>query len=366
MREKLRWALVVVVSMALGATVVVGIDSLRTDASGPAAVIESVSSPSDSNVAQTIPEDVADLYDKVRPSVVKITTGNEGSFGGGVGSGVVIDKEGRILTNYHVVQGAGSIDVIFADGTSVEAKVLGTDPGNDLAVLDVDVAADKLTPATLGDSAAVRVGEFVIAVGNPFDIDGTLTTGVVSGVGRTLGGSGRPLRQLIQSDAAINPGNSGGGLFNRRGELIGITTAIENPSGDRVFVGVGYAVPVGTAKRFLPQMISGQAVEHPRLGIRMENVTPTLAESRGIDAAKGVVIVQVESGSAAARAGLRGGRTSGDIIVAIDGVEIAGYDDLGNYIDSRDVGDKVKVTVIRDGGKTTVEVTLEAWRSSAT
>src|SRR3990170_1696009 len=331
MREKLRWALVIVVSMALGATVVVGIDSLRTDASGPAAVIESVSSPSESNVALKIPEDVADLYDKVRPSVVKITTGNEGSFGGGVGSGVVVDKEGRILTNYHVVQGASSIDVIFADGTSVEARVLGTDPGNDLAVLD-----------------------------------GTLTTGVVSGVGRTLGGNGRPLRQLIQSDAAINPGNSGGGLFNRRGELIGITTAIENPSGDRVFVGVGYAVPVGTAKRFLPQMISGQAVEHPRLGIRMENVTPTLAESRGIDAAKGVVIVQVESGSAAARAGLRGGRTSGDIIVAIDGVEIAGYDDLGNYIDSRDVGDKVKVTVIRDGGKTTVEVTLEAWRSSAT
>ena len=348
MREKLKWVLVIVASMALGGAVVVGIDSTRSDAPRTTTVINSVSSPAETNVAASIPDDVADLYERVRPSVVKITTGN--GFAGGVGSGVVIDKEGRILTNNHVVSGGGDIEVTFADGTTVSAEVLGTDAGSDLAVIDVDVPAGRLQPATLGDSSTVRVGDFVIAIGNPFEIEGTLTQGVVSGIGRTLGGNagGRPLRQLIQADAAINPGNSGGGLFNARGELIGITTAIENPSGDRVFVGIGYAVPVNVAKRFLPQMIAGQRVDHPRLGVSMENV------------ASGVLIQRVEANSAASRAGLRGG-VNGDVIVGIDDVEVRSHLDLGNYIDSKSVGDKVKLRIVRGGSEITVEVTLEAW-----
>lgn len=350
MREKLSWAVTIVASMALGAAAVVGIDALRADEPAPAAVATGQPAPTGGAVAP-VASDVADLYERLRPSVVKITTGNANSFASGVGSGVVIDKEGHILTNYHVIAGASSITVTFPDRTSVQAKVLGTDPGDDLAVLDVDVPAANLTPATLGDSSAVRVGELVLAIGNPFEIEGSLTQGVVSGLGRTLQGntSSRPLRQLIQSDAAINPGNSGGGLFNARGELIGITTAIENPSGDRVFVGIGYAVPINVAKRFLPQMVAGQRVERPRIGISMS------------PAANGVLIETVQPNSPASRAGLR----RGDVIVAIDDQPVRTADDLGNYVDTKDVGDKVKLRVLRGGDEVTVEVTLDAWPTNS-
>jgi S1-C subfamily serine protease len=248
--------------------------------------------------------------------------------------------------------------------------VVGTDPGNDLALIDVDIPGDKLKPAVLGDSEKVRVGELVIAVGNPFGIEGSLTQGIVSGIGRTLSsGGGRPLRQLIQSDAAINPGNSGGGLFNARGELIGITTAIENPSGDRVFVGIGYAVPVNTASRFLPDLVAGRQVEHPRLGIQLQDLTPALAARLGINVDQGVLVVSADANSAAARAGIRGGTTAGsnvgDVIVSIDGHETKTFDALASYIDGKQVGDKVKVQVVRGGQEMTIEVTLEAWQAGA-
>jgi S1-C subfamily serine protease len=366
MREKLQWVLAIVASMALGGAVVVGIDSATSDGgSGSTTVIERISDSSGSSVSQSV-SDVADLYDRLRPSVVRVRTGNGSGLNNGVGSGVVLDKEGRILTNNHVVNGARSVDVTFWNGRSVAARLLGTDPGNDLAVIDVDVPADQLHPVTLGDSAKVRVGEFVVAIGNPFDIEGTLTQGIVSGVGRTLGGgAGKPLRQLIQSDAAINPGNSGGGLFNARGELIGITTALENPSGDRVFVGVGYAVPVNTARRFLPDMIAGAAIQHPRLGVVMQPLTPALAETLGLKVEQGVLIIGVEANSAADKAGLRGSRSGGDVVVAIDDQQVKDIDDLGNYIDSKQVGDKVKVKIVRGGNEMTVDVTLEAWRNNA-
>jgi S1-C subfamily serine protease len=361
-KEPFKWIIVVVASVALGAASVASIDALRSDG-GITTVIERVDGSSDGAVSATI-NDVADLYENVRPSVVSITTQGARAGTGGLGSGVVIDRQGHILTNNHVIEGASQIDVTLGDGTAARAQVVGTDPGNDLAVIKADLPADRLRPVKLGDSSKIRVGEFVIAVGNPFGIEGSVTEGIVSGVGRTLaGGAGRPLRQLIQSDTAINPGNSGGGLFNSRGELIGITTAIENPSGDRVFVGIGYAVPVNTASRFLPDLLAGRQVQHPRLGVALQNLTPALAARLGLSVQQGVMITQVEAGSAAARAGLRGSTSAGDVIVSLDGREVKTFDDLATYIDSKNVGDKVQVEFVREGRETTVEVTLEAWRS---
>jgi S1-C subfamily serine protease len=364
MSEKLKWALTVVVSMVLGAAAVVGLEGVASDDGGSGStVIERVSSSDTSGVSTSI-NSVADLYDQVHESVVKINT--SGSQGEGTGSGVVLDDDGHILTNNHVVASGGAIDVVLSDGTSASAEVVGRDTGNDLALIKTDLPADKLKPAKLGNSDDARVGDFVIAVGNPFDRDGTVTGGIVSGLGRTLAeNGGRPLRQLIQSDAAINPGNSGGALINSRGEVIGITTAIENPSGGGVFAGIGYSVPINTATRFLPDLLAGRNVEHPRLGIGLEDVTPAIAESRGLSVDHGVQVVAVEQGSAAARAGLRGTRQSGDVIVAIDGKEINSFDDLAAYIDGKKVGDSVQVKVMRGSQEVTVPVTLEAWRSGS-
>jgi putative serine protease PepD len=375
MKEKLSWALVIITSMVLGAGIVVGIDAARSgDDGGRTSVAQqgdAAPPQSGANNGVTIDtniDDVADLYDAVRPSVVLVTAANANATGTGSGSGVVIDKEGHILTNNHVVSGAGQLSVSFWDGTQTTARIVGTDPGNDLAVIKVDVPSDKLRPAKLGNSDAVRTGEFVIAVGNPFGIEGSMTQGVVSGLGRTLGGgSGRPLRQLIQSDAAINPGNSGGGLFNKRGEVIGITTAIENPSGDRVFVGIGYAVPINIAERFLPDMLAGRAIQHPRMGVGLDQVTPATAARYNLGVQEGVMVTAVEANSAAGRAGLRGtsGSRGGDVILSIDGVKTNTFEELAKYIDSKKVGDTIKLRVHRDGQESTIDLTLEAWRSTS-
>jgi S1-C subfamily serine protease len=216
----------------------------------------------------------------------------------------------------------------------------------------------------------VRIGELVIAVGNPLNLTGSVTQGIVSGVGRTLSGGsgGRPLRQLIQSDAAINPGNSGGALFNRAGEVIGITTAIDNPDGERAFVGIGYSVPINIAKRFLPDLMEGRTVQHPKMGVGLESLTPARAEQLGLSVDRGVMVVSVDANSAAARAGLRGiagstaNRIPGDVILAIDGNETKTFEDLAKYIDSRKVGDQIEIKLLRDNRETTVSLTLEAWQ----
>jgi S1-C subfamily serine protease len=333
--------------MALGAASVVGIDSLREDepAATSTTVIERVSQPDNSGVSLSV-DSVADLADAVRPSVVRIDASDPGSFGGGTGSGVVIDTEGHILTNNHVVGESAILNVTLLDGTGGSATVVGRDIGNDLAVLKADIPADKLVPAKLGDSEQVRIGELVIAVGNPFRIEGTVTEGIVSGLGRSLQGTGgRQMRELIQADAAINPGNSGGGLFNARGELIGITTAIENPTNDRVFIGIGYAVPINTATRFLPQMLAGESIQHPRFGIEL--AVPSSPPQ----------IRAVEPGSGADEGGLQ----AGDVITELDGNEIVTFDDLAEYVDRQDVGEVVDVTVLRNGEEITLPVPLIAW-----
>src|SRR4051812_685555 len=355
MKEKLTWAVVIFTSMVVGGGVGVGKGPLRDDSpastASPQVIERTVNAAGGVSMSQR--QDVSELYAKVKPSVVEINAANTRSTSGSLGSGIVLDKDGYILTNNHVIKGFDQIDVAMSDGTAVSATVAGVDAGNDLAVLKVNVPADKLVPASLGDSDKVKAGELVIAVGNPFGIEGSVTQGIVSGVGRTLGGgAGRPLRALIQSDAAINPGNSGGALFDINGNVIGVTTAIENPSGDRVFVGIGYAVPINTAKRFLPDLLAGKTVDHPRLGVSLQNVTPALAKTLSLTTESGVLVTQVDPASAAAKAGIKGGTgqkgLTGDIVTAIDGTAVKNYDELASYIDNKKVGDKITIKGIRD------------------
>ena len=301
------------------------------------------------------PDNLTELYNDVRPSIVRITTGAEPEtpfdFGpSGLGSGVVVDTDGHILTNYHVVEGSDEVTVTFSDGTVGQADVVGTDPGNDIAMIKVTVEdASVLKPATLGDSESLEVGVIVAAIGNPFGLDGSFTTGVVSGLDRTLPSSadGRPIRGLVQTDAAVNPGNSGGALITLEGEVIGINTAIENPNGAG-FSGVAYAVPINTPKRFLAELVEGQDIEHPRLGISGASLTPAQAEELGID--HGVAILTVETGSAADDAGLESSENGeGDVITEIDGQPMETFEDLADYVDGKNVGDEVTLTVRRDG-----------------
>jgi S1-C subfamily serine protease len=324
----------------------------------------------------------AEVYDQVRPAVVEITSiiSAQSPFGPsaeGVGSGIIIDEQGLILTNYHVVADADSLEVKFADGTAVSAEVVGRDPGNDLAVIQADVSDQELTAATLGDSDAVEVGDPVLAIGNPFSLEGTLTEGIISALDRTYASENgtRPIRNMIQTDAPLNPGNSGGPLLDCKGEVIGINTLLENPTGDDVNVGVAFAVPINTAKRFLPDMISGQTVSHPWLGIAGQEVTPALAEDLDLPVDTGVYVTLVATNSPASRAGLQGAFSSeaeasrsstlpsgGDVIVAADGQAVASVEELAGYLDTeKKPGDTVELTVLRHGQELSVEATLAEW-----
>ena len=296
------------------------------------------------------------------------------------GSGIVIDDKGTILTNNHVVAGATNLEVTFSDDTTASASVVGTDPGNDVAIIHVDVSSEKLTPAPLGDSDAIRVGDPVLAIGQPFELEGTLTQGIVSATGRTYseGQSTRPIRNMIQTDAAVNPGNSGGPLIDCQGQVIGINTALENPTGQDVNVGIAFAVPINTAKRSLPDMQAGQTVSHPWLGIAGQNVTPALASDLNLSVQSGAYVTLVSAGGPAQQAGLRGAFSSqsqaqrsgsqlqsgGDVIVAVDGHDITGVDDLATYLDTqKKVGDTVTLTVNRGGQEMTLNATLAEWPS---
>jgi putative serine protease PepD len=301
---------------------------------------------------------------------VRITTGSASSDpfsdqATGLGSGIVLDTDGHILTNYHVVRGSDTVQITFEDGSTASADVVGTDPGNDMAVVKTNADKSELHPATLGDSSQVQVGDFVAAIGNPFGLDGTFTTGVVSGLDRTLPSSsdGRPIRGLLQADAAVNPGNSGGALINAAGEIIGINTAIENPGGNS-FAGIAYAVPINTPKHYMTQLTSGQTITHARLGISGRTLTPSDLKSLGID--HGVAVVSVDRGSAADDAGLQSSTNgTGDVIVAIDGQPMTKFEDVADYIDGKNVGDSVKITIHRDGKDMDVMAKLKSWDSSA-
>jgi len=320
-------------------------------------------------------QELVDVIARISPAVVSIT--NRRSAPGaqfpasGAGSGVVVDSNGHILTNNHVVDDATRLEVTFADGSTVPARLLGRDPANDLAVVRVDVPASRLTVAPLGQSATLRPGQLAIAIGSPFGLNQTVTVGVISSTGRTRSDAGRrPIRNMIQTDAPINPGNSGGPLLSSLGEVVGINTAIESPV--RGSVGIGFAVPIDTAHRFLPEMLAGNTIVHPWFGITISQVTPALAQELGLSATQGIYISETVPNGPAARAGLRGGSgggqgqaaRGGDVIVGLEGRAITSADELGVYIDSKKVGDRISVEIVRGNQRLTVTVVLEAWPES--
>jgi len=331
-----------------------------------------VATPSPATALLTQEQLLADLYQRVNPSVVNITVSD--SSGPipqqGSGSGFVYNDRGHIVTNNHVVAEATKIWVTFADGTMLPAKVIGTDPGTDLAVIQVDRPAQELRPVTLGDSDVLQVGQLAVAIGNPFGLEGTMTVGIISALGRVLpaGNSGFAIVDLIQTDAPINPGNSGGPLLDAGGQVIGVNTLIFSQTGTSS--GVGLAVPAAAVKRVVPGLIEKGRYAHPWLGISGRSITPALAEALGLPVQRGVLVELAVSGGPAERAGIQGGsrRTQvdglpvtvgGDIIVTVDGVEVRNFDDLVGYLARQtEVGQQVTLTVLRDGRQQRIEVRL--------
>ncbi len=279
----------------------------------------------------------------------------------GSGTGFVWSRQGHIVTNYHVIYGADSITVTLADRTEYKAKVIGADPDHDVAVLQIQASESTLQPVTIGNSQSLRVGQKVLAIGNPFGLDHTLTTGVVSALGRTIKSmSNRTIEGVIQTDAAINPGNSGGPLLDSGGRLIGVNTQIVSPSG--AFAGIGFAVPVDTVNRIVPELIKHGKLIRPGLGISL--VPDAMARRWGV---KGVIIGRVGRGSTAERIGLRGARETaggrielGDIIVAVDGKPVETIDDLMDFMEQHKVGDQVTIEFTRGNRRTQAMATLQA------
>jgi S1-C subfamily serine protease len=310
-----------------------------------------------------------DVFEKFSRSVVHITslasrrdriTMDVTEIPQGTGSGIVWDQDGHIVTNFHVVQEGDRANVTLNDGTTYPATIVGTTPDKDLAVLKIDAPPQKLLPLPVGQSSNLKVGQKVLAIGNPFGLDETLTTGVISGLGREIKSvSGRPIQDVIQTDASINPGNSGGPLLDSSGRLIGINTAIYSPSGANA--GIGFAVPVDTVNQIVPQLMKYGKITRPGLGISI--LADQIAQQNRID---GVVVLQVAPSGAADQAGLVGAKTAqsgaeiNDVIVGIDGAEIHHANDLYKALDTHKVGDVVDVTVENHGKKRSAKVTLQA------
>lgn len=288
-----------------------------------------------------------------------------------LGSGFVYDKAGHIITNNHVVAGAKEVDVRFVDGNVYSAKVIGTDPFNDIAVLQItdDFSEEHIVPLILGDSSTLEVGQQVIAIGNPFGLSNTMTTGIVSQVGRLLPNrdAGFSIPNVVQTDAAINPGNSGGPMLNLQGHVIGINTAIQSTTGE--FSGIGFAVPSNTIKRLVPNLIQKGSFEHPWLGVSGTSLTPDIAKQIGLAKNyKGVLVTTLVKDGPAQKAGLQessynvnGELRGGDVIIALDGYQIRDIDDLIIYLaDNKIVGDSVVLEINRNNDIIELTATLQA------
>lgn len=301
-------------------------------------------------------------------------------FRHGAGSGFVWDKEGHIITNNHVVDGADSIRVTFADGSTAAASVVGADPDSDLAVLKVDMPAERLQPVEVADSSQVKVGQLAVAIGNPFTLENTMTVGIVSAMGRQLPvSSGNEAQNLepaptytipdiIQTDAPINPGNSGGVLVNDQGQMIGVTAAIESPV--RASAGIGFAIPSNIVQKVVPELIKSGQYEHPWLGLSGTSLNPDLTAAMDLkEDQRGALVIDVTPGSPADQAGLQGSdrqveiegealRVGGDVVIAINGEPVHTFDDLVAYLaGSTQIGQSVKLTVLRSGKEETISVT---------
>ncbi|MEE4378761.1 MAG: DegQ family serine endoprotease [Candidatus Competibacteraceae bacterium] len=275
-----------------------------------------------------------------------------------LGSGVVVDAaQGYVVTNHHVINKADTITVILRDGRRLEAKLIGSDPETDVAV--IQVPAERLTELPLADSDALRVGDFVVAIGNPFGLGQTVTSGIVSALGRTgLGIQG--YEDFIQTDASINPGNSGGALVNLHGELVGINTAIIAPGGGNV--GIGFAIPANMVKGLMAQLVSYGEIQRGQLGVVIQDLTEELARAFNIRQTSGAVIAQIMPDSAAQRAGLR----AGDVILAVDGKPVRGAGELRNRVGLLRIGEQVKLNIIRDGRRMTITAKISKFQASTT
>ena len=315
------------------------------------------------------------IYQRFNPAVVNITavTIDYGWFldavpSSGTGSGTIIDHEGHILTNYHVIKDARELSVTLANGDELIGVLVGVDPENDLAVIKIDGAGRQLTTVPLGSSRELLVGQKVLAIGNPFGLSRTLTAGVVSGLGRPVStDSGGIIQEMIQTDASINPGNSGGPLLNSQGEMIGINTTIISPSGGSV--GIGFAVPIDTARRVLPELLTNGEVRRGWIDVRPVQLTSRLARDLSVPVSSGLMVSEAIRGGNADAVGLRGGsravrlgrsvfRIGGDIIVEVDGAPVSNIADLFSSLEDNKPGETVQVVYFRGATRQTVSITL--------
>jgi S1-C subfamily serine protease len=352
---------------AVGALLASNRHTATNTAANNATVAAGVAAPAPS------PGSFAAIYQQAKDGVVTITTSVSGSgarsFSQAEGSGIVVDKQGDILTNAHVVGSSSQVQVTFSDGHNATAQVKGVDQSADLAVVQV-AASDQLHPVTTGNSDTLQVGDTALAIGSPFGLQGTFTAGIISGLNRSSSApNGRALTGMIQTDAPINPGNSGGALLDGKGQLIGINDSIQSPVEGNV--GVGFAIPINRAVSLLPSLEKGIAIQHPALGITAQTLTASTASQLGISQTSGVLVIDAAAGGPAAAAGLHGtgqADSGDDIITAIDGHTIATVDELTQYLDTKKVGDRVTLSVIRNGQHISVGVTLGAFqaRPSAT
>lgn len=322
---------------------------------------------------------LVDIYEKSNPGVVAIQVLTES--GSGLGSGFVLDKEGHIITNYHVVEGETELEVDFATGFKTRGELVGIDTDSDLAIIKVDAPAEELHPLPLGDSSELKVGQTVVAIGSPFRFNGTMTTGIVSSLGRTLeslrqapGGSNFSAGDIIQTDAAINPGNSGGPLLNLDGEVIGVNRAIRTfnftSDAEPLNSGIGFAIAINIVKRVAPSLISEGKYDYPYLGISsLSDLSLLQQEALQLPQSSGAYVTTVTPESPADRAGVRGGTvptdfptlfSGGDLIIAIDGDPIQTFNDLLSYlIHNKNPGDTIIMTILRDNQEIEVELTLD-------
>jgi S1-C subfamily serine protease len=368
-----RWLAILLLIVAGGLVWVVLRDRQRSEPSATATVPEPRAITPRGELAGE-EQSTIELYRQGSPSVVHVTsvdvrrsrlTLSEHEIPQGTGSGFVWDSNGHVVTNFHVIQHGTQADVTLNDNTVWKAKIVGVAEDKDLAVLKIEAPKDKLRPISVGTSSNLQVGQKVFAIGNPFGLDQTLTTGIISGLGREIQSvSRRPIRDVIQTDAAINPGNSGGPLLDSAGRLIGINTAIYSPSG--AYAGIGFAVPVDTINLIVPELVSHGRVVRPGLGIYFaaENIARQLN-------LKGVLVLEVQPGGAADKAGLIGTQKGtngrwvlGDVIVSMDSQPLTDVNDLYRELDKHKVGDTIALDVVRGGEKRQVKVTLQALPSN--
>ena len=369
-----------VVAVALGvvaiATGLVSVDNSSASSTAVASAPLPQTEPAsgvDRTVGQVYQEDaqgVAYIEAQEKPGAATSPFGEPSGGGTATGSGILMDSDGHVLTNAHVVDGSSSVTVKFGDGEALPAKVLGVDDSTDVAVLEVDPAKVDAKPLELGDSDAVKVGDGAIAIGNPYGLDRTVTSGIVSALQRQISApNGFTISDVIQTDAAINPGNSGGPLIDADGRVIGINSQIATGSGSSGSVGIGFAVPIDTAKNVAGQIIDGGSVEHAYLGIEGADLNSELAKVLNLGVDEGVLVQKVTPDGPAAAAGLEAGdatvgiegaqvKAGGDVITAVDGNQISGMDDLISVVNAKQPGDEVTLTVLRDGQSKDITVKL--------